>query len=170
MSHAAKSGAPTMDPPKSTIPVSVPVINTAAATGNDSSSGTTDVTATTHLNDSGAALDKQPDARSSGGTAQTASTDQAQAPLPTNRDKDLKKLREQQAKKQAKLEKKSKKNQQNGTVTQQNAAQSQQNQSNATQGAQTPTGTPAPSTPAATNATQPPTKQPPSSSNPQPNP
>jgi outer membrane protein assembly factor BamD len=172
VSHAAKSGAPTMDPPKPTIPVSVPVVNTAETTnGTGAGSGTTDVTATTHLSDSGAALDKQPDARSSGGAAQTASTEQAQqAPLPTNRDKDLKKLREQQAKKQAKLDKKNKKNQQNASASQQNAAQSQQNQSNATQGAQTPLGTPAPSTPAAATATQPPAKQPSSGSNPQQNP
>lgn len=154
VSHAAKSGPPTMTDPKPTIPVSVPVVNTADNSGGASGAGTNDVTAT-RLTDNGTALDKQPDTRSSGGTA-PASTDQAQqAPLPTNRDKDLKKLREQQAKKQAKLEKKNKKNQQNGTVTQ----QSHPDQSNATQGAQTPTGTPAASAPAAATATQPATKQ-----------
>jgi outer membrane protein assembly factor BamD len=172
VSHAAKSGNPTMADPKATIPVSVPVVASAVAdttNGTSTGSGTTDVTAT-RLTDSGGALDKQADARSSGGTAQTASTEQVQqAPLPTNRDKDLKKIREQQAKKQAKLEKKKKKSdQQNGTVSQQNSAQAQQNQSNATQGAQTPLGTPAASTPATTTSTQPPTKQPPSSQNPQP--
>jgi outer membrane protein assembly factor BamD len=170
VSHAAKSGAPTMTDLKPTIPVSVPVVataldtNTAAASG----SGTTDVTAT-RLTDSGTALEKQPDARTSGGTAQTgtsqtASTDAAATanqPLPTNRDKELKKLRAEQAKKQAKLDKKKKKQgQQNGTISQQAPAQSQQNQSNGTQGAQTPNGTPAASTPAAAAATTPATKQP----------
>lgn len=175
MSHAAKSGNPTMTDPKATIPVSVPVVATVQAdnaNGAATGSGTTDVTAT-RLTDSGGALDKQADARSSGGTAQTTSTTaQTQAqlgPLPTNRDKELKKLREQQAKKQAKLEKKKKKSdQQNGTITQQDAAaQSQQNQSNATQGAQTPAGTPAASTPAAAAATTPATGKPPSSQQPQ---
>jgi hypothetical protein len=168
VSHAAKSGAPTMTDLKPTIPVSVPVVATAVDTNAAAAgSGTTDVTATP-LKDSGTALDKQPDARSSGGTAptgttKTASTEAAAAnqPLPTNRDKELKKLREEQAKKQAKLEKKKKKqDQQKGTVSQQEATQSQQNQSNGTQGAQTPTGTPAASTPAAAAATTPPGKQP----------
>jgi outer membrane protein assembly factor BamD len=159
VSHAAKSGPPTMTDPKPTIPVSVPVVNIGEATGAaGGGSGTTDVTAT-RLSDSGTALDKQPDARSSNGTAQTASTDQSQqAPLPTNRDRDLKKLREQQAKKQAKLEKKKKKEQQNGTITQQEGTPSQPDHSAGTQGAPT--------------ATQSATKQPnPQStgSNPQPN-
>lgn len=170
VSHAARSGAPTMTDPKPTIPVSVPVVNTFDNAGATGTSGGTTTDVTARVADNGrTALDKQPDARSSGGSAQqTASTDTAQQqPLPTNRDKDLKKLREQQAKKQAKLDKKNKKkDQQNGTVSQQQAGQSQQSQSNATQGAQTPTGTPAPSTPAAASSTQPPTKQPgPSSPN-----
>jgi outer membrane protein assembly factor BamD len=163
-SHAAKSGEPTMKDPRPTIPVSIPVVNTVQAsnsTGTDL--GTNDVTAT-KLTDSGGALDKQTDARTAAG-AQTAPTDQAAAapqPLPTNRDKDLKKLREQQAKKQAKLDKKNKKKEQpNGDSSSQN--QSNPNQSNSTQGAQTPTGTPA------ATSTQPATKQPPSGQNPQPN-
>ena len=155
LSHAAKSGAPTMTDPKPTIPGSVPVptnTETASATGS-STGGTTDVTATTVGTNS--ALDTQPDARTSGGTAQSASTTtQANQPLPTNRDKDLKRYREMQAKKQAKLDKKKKKEQGN-TSSQQQAAQSQQNQSSATQGAQTPAGTPAASTPAAAAATNP---------------
>ncbi len=161
-SHAAKSGAPTMTDPKPTIPVSVPVVNTVEASNlTPAGSGTNDVTATTKLPDSGGALEKQPDARTSGGASQTASTEQAAPqPLPTNRDRDLKRLREEQAKKQAKLDKKRKKKEQN-------AAQSQQNQSNATQGAQTPTGTPAASTPAAATSTQPVIKPPSSGQNPQ---
>jgi outer membrane protein assembly factor BamD len=154
MSHAAKSGPPTMTDPKPTIPVSVPVVNTVQASNGAGTGLGSDVTATP-LKDSGA-LDKQPDARSGEGTAQAASKDQPQqGPLPTNRDKDLKKLREEQAKKQAKLDKKNKKKeQQNGTSTQ------QQNQSNATQGAQTPAGTPA------ATSTQPTAKQPSSGQNP----
>lgn len=168
-SHAAKAGSPTMTDPKPTIPVSIPVVATVEASNSaGAASGTTDVTVT-KLNDNGA-LDKQPDARTtSAGTTQTAATDPAQqGPLPTNRDKELKKFREQQAKKQAKLEKKNKKKQQqqDGTISQQDAAQSQQNQSNATQGAQTPLGTPAASTPAAAASTTPATK-PPSDQNPQ---
>ncbi len=166
VSHAAKSGTPTMTDPKPTIPVSVPVVaaeNTSSAGG---STGTNEVSIT-KLPDSGSALDKQPDARSGQGGAQNTAAEQF-VPLPTNRDKDLKKLREQQAKKQAKLEKKKKKqDQQNGTITQQNGTQSQPNQSNATQGAQTPAGTPAASTPATATSTQPATKPP--GQNPQPN-
>jgi outer membrane protein assembly factor BamD len=167
VTHAAKSGSPTMTDPKPTIPVSIPVVSTVEAS-NTGTGGTTDVTAT-KLNDSGA-LDKQPDARTANeGTAQSAPTEQVQqGPLPTNRDKELKRLREQQAKRQAKMEKKNKKKQpQDGTVSQQSAAQSQQNQSNATQGAQTPLGTPAASTPAAATSTQPATKPPSSGQNPQ---
>src|SRR5581483_1416336 len=122
VSHAAKSGAPTMSDPKPTIPVSVPVVNTVQASDGAAvgGGGTTDVTAT-KLNDSGGALDKQTDARSNLNNTQAASTVQAAPqPLPTNRDKDLKKLREQQAKKQAKLDKKKKKEQPNGVSAQPN--------------------------------------------------
>lgn len=139
LSHAAKSGQPTMTDPKPTIPVSVPVpVNadgsSTAATGT--STGTTDVSATVLGNNNSA--NNKPDARSSGGVAATATAQQNQA-LPTNRDADLKKLREKQAKKQAKLQKKKKKEQED-----QNAkpSQPQTNQSSATQGAQTPLGTP----------------------------
>jgi len=153
LSHAAKSGAPTMTDPKTTIPASVPVVNTAEA-GSDSGtgSGSMEVSATTA---NSGALDKNPDARSSGGTAQAANAAAPQQPLPTNRDKDLKKLREMQAKKQAKLDKKKKKSQTGqATAAQTQQGQNQLNQSLATQGAQTPPGTPNASTPAATNATQ----------------
>ncbi len=128
VSHAASQGQPTMTAPKATIPASIPVpVNTEAA-----STGTTDVSATQVGSNS--ALDTRPDARTeattspasgtgtggasdAGGTAGTATgttaksdtAAAAQQPLPTNRDADLKKLREQQAKKQAKLEKKKKK-------------------------------------------------------------
>jgi outer membrane protein assembly factor BamD len=163
VSHAAKSGQPTMTDPKPTIPASVPVANTAdtASTGG-TGSGTTDISATTVGNNT--ALDKNPDARSSGGSTQPsapqaatpqAATPQATQPLPTNRDAELKKLREKQAKKQQKLQKKKKKDQ-----DQEAADQSKQSQS--TQGAQTPLGTPNP-VPAAPNAqtTQPQTQNPP---------
>ncbi|MBV9404529.1 MAG: outer membrane protein assembly factor BamD [Acidobacteriaceae bacterium] len=153
MSHAAKSGAPTMVDPKPTIPASVPVPANALTAGNNASSGTgtTDVSATTVSGTS--ALDNKPDARSSGGTAQNAS-DQTAQPLPTNRDKELKKLREMQAKKQAKLDKKKKKQEQNS-----DQPQSQ----NASQGTQVaPAATPPSAAPGAT-----PTKpNPPQSSNP----
>ena len=138
VSHAATSGAPTMTDPKATIPASVPIVaSTETPATGASGAGTTDVSAT-QINSTNSALDKNPDARSSGGTARTASDAAPQQPLPTNRDKDLKKLREQQAKKQAKLDKKKKKTSDQPAA----AAQNQQNQSSATQGAQTPTGTP----------------------------
>lgn len=144
LSHAAKSGQPTMTDPKRTIPASVPVVNNTS-TVSASGGGTTDVSATTL--DGSNALDKKADARSSGGAIQAASDSSAQ-PLPTNRDKELKQLREKQAKKQAALEKKKKKNKE--------AADQSQPQSQPAQATPTPTGT-ANSTPAASNsATTPP--------------
>ena len=140
VSHAAKSGQPTMTDPKRTIPASVPVVNTQTGEPLGTGAGTTDVSATTLTNSS--ALDKNPDARKTGGTTQTAA-EQPNQPLPTNRDKELKKFREQQAKKQAALEKKKKKqnkDQQPATPAQQSQGQAQQNQSNATQGAQASPG------------------------------
>jgi outer membrane protein assembly factor BamD len=135
VSHAAKSGQPTMTDPKPTIPASVPVANTAdAANTTGGGTGTTDVSATNVGSDT--ALEKNPDARSSGGTTQAA-TPQANQALPTNRDAELKKLREKQAKKQQKLQKKKKKDQ-----NEQQADQSKQ--SRATQGAQAPSNPTAP--------------------------
>ncbi|MBV9082654.1 MAG: outer membrane protein assembly factor BamD [Acidobacteriaceae bacterium] len=109
-SHAAKQGSPTMTDPKRTIPASIPVPNNTeiAGAGAGSGSGTTDVTATTASNTT--ALENKPDARSSGGTAQ-GSDAQANQPLPTNRDAELKKIRDKQLKKQRALEKKKKKGQ-----------------------------------------------------------
>ncbi|MBV9759612.1 MAG: outer membrane protein assembly factor BamD, partial [Acidobacteriaceae bacterium] len=158
VSHAAKSGQPTMTDPKRTIPASVPVVNTETAsnTPGTTGGGTTDVSATT-VNGSSSLLDKSPDARNRPAATQTASDQSAQQPLPTNRDKELKKYRAQAAKKQAALEKKKKKaNKDQGQVTQQ--GQAQQNQSNATQGAQTPTGAPAAATTPATTPNAPPSQ------------
>ena len=106
VSHSAKSGAPTMTDPKRTMPASIPVVNNDAtpATGT----GTTDVSVS---NATGNALDTKPDARNADGTAKAAAEAPPvpNAPLPTNRDAELKKFRDQQAKKQAKAEKKKKK-------------------------------------------------------------
>jgi outer membrane protein assembly factor BamD len=141
VTHAAKSGQPTMTDPKPTIPASVPVANTGdTATSAGAGSGTTDVSATTVGNNT--ALDKNPDARNSAGTTPAAKP-QTNQPLPTNRDAELKKLRDKQAKKNAKLQKKKSKDQ-----NQQPADQPKQSQ--ATQGAQTPLGTANP-VPAAPN-------------------
>jgi len=149
VSHAAKSGQPTMTDPKRTIPASVPVVNTEAANASGTSGlGTTEVSATT-VNGSSSVLDKSPDARNHTGTTQTAS-EQSNQPLPTNRDKELKKYREQALKKQAALEKKKKK------ANKEQQAQTQQNQSQATQGAQTPTGSPAAATTPSTTPNTPP--------------
>jgi len=149
VSHAAKSGAPTMTDPKSTIPASVPVVNNTETASTGGGTGTTDVTAT-QVSSTNSALDKKPDARSSGGTVQTTS-DQTNQPLPTNRDKELKEYRARQAKKQAALEKKKKKNK---NENQPAAAQSQPAPTTGT-----PTGTPG-STPAATNSPNAPSANP----------
>lgn len=144
VTHAAKTGAPTMSDPKATLPASIPVpanTETASSTGAPSS-GTTDVTATTVSASS--ALDKSPDARSSGGTSQTATSDQPAQPLPTNRDKELKQLREKQAKKQAKLDKKKKKQEPN-------ASETPGVQTTPAQSSQAPPGTPPASAPAPAN-------------------
>ncbi|MBV9611301.1 MAG: outer membrane protein assembly factor BamD, partial [Acidobacteriaceae bacterium] len=142
VSHAAKSGPPTMSDLKRTVPASVPVPANSLTAGTTAAGGTgsMDVSAT-QVNGT-SALDNKPDARSSGGTAQTNSNP---APLPTNRDKDLKKLREQQAKKQAKLDKKKKKQEQNSD-------RAPQTQSGAQNPQTAPAGTPPSSAPGATTA------------------
>ncbi len=146
LSHASKSGAPTMTDPKRTLPGSIPVVNNGG-TGNGAGSGTTDVSASTVGPNS--ALDTNPDARTAAGSS-SASTTKAQqaaqnAPLPTNRDADLKKYRERLAKRQEKLNKKKKKKeeeQQSKTGVNAATAQSQLNQSNGSQPAQTSPGVP----------------------------
>ena len=150
VSHAAKIGPPTMTDPKRTIPASVPVVNNAdtgagAATGPAS----TELTATTV--GAGSALDKKPDARSTEGAAPPKTAEPAAAnnqPLPTNRDAELKKYREQQAKKQAKLAKKKKKEDSGSGTSQSSQGNSQVNQSNGSPTTQT--------APGVSNATPPP--------------
>ncbi|HEX4167092.1 MAG TPA: outer membrane protein assembly factor BamD [Bryobacteraceae bacterium] len=150
VSHAAKSGAPTMTDPKRTVPASVPVVNNTGSTAGGVGTGTTDVSASTVGPNS--ALDKNPDARTgttnTGTPNATATTGQTATPqtgaLPTNRDADLKKYRERMAKKQEKLDKKKKKKEEE--------AGSKENQpSNATTN-----GTPASAAAAPANSTQPP--------------
>lgn len=167
VSHAAQFGQPTMTNPKATIPASVPVINNTETAASGSGTGNMDVSAQPVTGSS--ALDEKPDARTTNGaTAGSTAADgatpggagttngtaaantgaaaakplqdpaAAQQPLPTNRDAELKKIREKQAKKQAKLDKKKKKGEESGTAQPASA----QPQSQATQGAQTPAGTP----------------------------
>lgn len=115
VSHAAKEGAPTMHDMARNIPVSVPASATnQAGSTSGTGSGTTDVSAR-QVSTTDTTLDKAQDVRANGGTA-SASTSKTGAakpapvqPLPTNRDKELKKYREQQLKKQEKLAKKKKK-------------------------------------------------------------
>jgi len=165
VSHAAHFGQPTMTNPKPTIPASVPVVNNGAETAaNGSATGNMDVSAQQITGKS--ALDEKPDARTAASTtngttpeagpakppsaAQDAAAAQNQ-PLPTNRDAELKKLRDKQAKKQAKMDKKKKKGEEPGTAQ---PAASTAPQTQSTQGAQTPTGTPNPvSQTPATNTT-----------------
>jgi outer membrane protein assembly factor BamD len=149
VSHAAHFGQPTMTNPKPTIPASVPVVNNGtetASTNGGGGTGNMDVSAQQITGSS--ALDQKPDARTSTDSAPASSTTAAnstppqdataqQQPLPTNRDAELKKMRDKQAKKQAKLDKKKKKTGDSGAV--QPASLLPQSQS--TQGAQTPTGT-----------------------------
>ena len=140
VSHAAHSGQPTMTDPKATIPASVPVAvntETVSNTGNGGAAGVTDVSATTQVG-SNSALDTKPDARSSGGNAQAGDNTAAQQPLPTNRDAELKKYRDKQAKKQQKLDKKKQKAQEQAGTGQPAAAPTQSG------GTQTPAGTPNP--------------------------
>ena len=133
-SHAAHAGQPTMTAPKATIPASVPVAVNTEVASSGTATGTTDVSATTLNGPS--ALDTKPDARTPDTEAKTDTPAPAQQPLPTNRDADLKKLREQQAKKQAKLDKRKKKK--SDTVDTPAPA------TGAPAAAQSPIGTPAP--------------------------
>ena len=153
VSHAAHQGQPTMTGPKATIPASVPVPAAPSGPEAGGATGTTDVSATQVGSNS--ALDTKPDARTEAGTGNSAGAKSGSTaaaapvqPLPTNRDADLKKLREQQAKKQAKLDKKKKKGESktdtadsgapaSGAAPSGAAAQSQNT-------AQTPAGTPTP--------------------------
>jgi outer membrane protein assembly factor BamD len=124
VTHAARIGQPTMTDPKATIPASIPVPAATAQSFTGSGSGgatTTDVSATQVGSNS--ALDKNPDARSSGGTAQASNAAATQQPLPTNRDAELKKIREKQAKKQQKLDKKKQKSQDASAAPKANTAQ-----------------------------------------------
>lgn len=152
VSHAAKSGAPTMTDPKRTIPASVPVVNNTGEGGaGGAGSGTTEVTASTAP--ASGALESKPDAREAGGTTPAAKPEPAAAkaepaanqPLPTNRDAELKKYREKQAKKQAKFEKKHKK-----SADEKKQAQEQVNQSKGSQSAQTSPGVSNATSPTAT--------------------
>jgi outer membrane protein assembly factor BamD len=153
VSSAAQFGQPTMTNPRPTIPASVPVVNnTPSTTPGATGTGNMDVSAQQITG--GSALDEKPDARTANGETNgtangaadpaakpaqdTAAAQQPQQPLPTNRDAELKKIRDKQAKKQAKLDKKKKKAEEPGPAQPASA----QPPTQATQGAQTPTGTP----------------------------
>ena len=125
VTHAAHSGQPTMTDPKATIPASVPVpVNTEALNSTGAGGATTTDVSATQVG-SNSALETKPDARSSDGTAQADNTANAQQPLPTNRDADLKKMREKQAKKQQKLDKKKQKSQDANATSQPATSQPQ---------------------------------------------
>jgi outer membrane protein assembly factor BamD len=101
LSHAARSGAPTMTDPKKTIPYSIPVANAppseavAAAAGGVAAPTKTDVSVTADTT-TGTSLEKK-------------TADAAQQPLPTNRDKEIAQMKAKQKKQQDKLAKKKKK-------------------------------------------------------------
>lgn len=152
VSHAAHAGAPTMSEPKRMIPASVPVpatnLSDVTSPAGSGETGTTDVSAT-QVNGSNA-LETKPDARGEQAGAAAADNTQAQssqpqAPLPTNRDADLKKLRDKQAKQQAKQNKKKKSKDadtDSAAPVSGQTAPTQVPQSQATQGAQTSGGVP----------------------------
>ena len=108
--HAARSGQPTMTDPKRTMPASIPIVNNEPAVASAApGTGTTEVSVSNATSD---ALDKKPDARTAaaGTTAPAATTTPAPvAPLPTNRDAEMKKYQAMQQKKLDKLNKKKKK-------------------------------------------------------------
>jgi len=115
-SHASKVGEPTMTPAKATIPVSVPVPVVAEASAEGSSPDSTGGTGTGHNEvtiqqiNGPSKLDTSPDARKNGeANADPAKPAAAAAPLPTNRDAEIAKIRAQQAKKAKKLAAKKKK-------------------------------------------------------------
>jgi hypothetical protein len=113
VSHAAKSGAPTMTDPKRTFPASIPVVaNSENGSAPAAGTGTAEVTASTVGPNS--ALDKNPDARTTATGSAPAAQPASNQPLPTNRDAELRKYREKQAKKQEKVAKKKKKKEDSG--------------------------------------------------------
>ncbi len=164
VSHAAHAGAPTMTEPQRLIPASVPVPatsledTTSAGTGASAGAGTTDVSATQVTGPS--ALDNTPDARANGGGASPpADSERAQTPqqpLPTNRDADLKKMREKQAKQQAKLQKKSSKKAKTKPAAKKSRAEGQIAPPQASQGIPNPGSTPNGTPPAPVNPASPP--------------
>lgn len=104
VSHAAKTGQPTMHPPERTYPVSIPLVNVqTASTG--AGTGTTELSATT-VGTNDTTLNTSPDARTADTATKTAAQNQ---PLPTNHDAELKKYRKKMAKRRARMEKKMKK-------------------------------------------------------------
>jgi outer membrane protein assembly factor BamD len=144
LSHSATVGAPTMTDPKKTLPASIPVVaNTEVAATGTPGTGTTDVTATQTTSN---ALDTKPDARDSSTKVTPPAT--PQAPLPTNRDKEIAQMRKEQQKRLEKLQKKKKK-----STTETPAAPA----TAAPATAAPPAGTPAASAPGATPAAPPPT-------------
>jgi len=101
LSHAARSGPPTMTDPKKTIPFSIPVVNTAAGDAAAAANATPTPTKTdvTVEPTTGLAHDAK--------TSDTAAT--PQQPLPTNRDKEIAAFKAKQEKLQKKAAKKKKK-------------------------------------------------------------
>lgn len=115
VSHAAKEGAPTMTDPKRTIPASIPLPAGATETASNSGAGGVSEQVTANTVNGPSALDTKADARSSNGTTTGPGQQNAQLQqLPTNRDKDIAKMRKRQQKRMEKLAKKKKQQQPNG--------------------------------------------------------
>jgi outer membrane protein assembly factor BamD len=128
LSHAARSGPPTMTDPKKTMPYSIPIVNTAAGDAAAAANATPAPTRTDVTVEPTTGLAK--DAKA----ADTAAT--AQQPLPTNRDKEIAAFKAKQKKQQDKAAKKKKKPDQ--------AAPAAVTPATPTPGSTTPTPAPAP--------------------------
>ena len=101
LSHAARSGQPTMTDPKKTMPASIPIVNTAAGeAAATAANGTATPTKTDVTVEPTTGLEK--------GSKPTTDA-AAQQPLPTNRDKEIAAMKARQKKLQDKAAKKKKK-------------------------------------------------------------
>jgi outer membrane protein assembly factor BamD len=134
LSHAARSGPPTMTDPKKTMPYSIPVVNTPAGDAAAAASATPTATKTDVTVEPTTGLTRD------GKPADTAAA--PQQPLPTNRDKEIAAFKAKQKKLQDKAAKKKKKPQPD------QAAPAATVPTAPAPGSTTPTPTPASTTPA----------------------
>ncbi len=109
LSHAARSGAPTMTDPKKTLPASIPVVAQPASTDTSVTAGANGAAAPTKTD-----ITADTTTGTSNGPAKAAEA--PAAPLPTNRDKELAQMKARQKKLMDKAAKKNKKKQPDTTA------------------------------------------------------